>query len=296
MKSRVDSLPTTLSFDELRTTQSCKAGMSFIYANASTHQLLDLLDSRQQEDIKSHFFRFPLDVRRQVEWITMDMNLPFVSMVKTLFPSAKIVIDRFHIIQLLNRALNNLRIQVMNQLKKKSSKTDYNKLKKLWKLILKNQEDLDFEKYQSHQLFEGLVTEKMIVEYMLSLDIGLRTAYEKINDFKYAIMTHDKDLFQYELQEIKKYSYRRVIRTAFNTLSKYQEYISNALTVTLSNGHLEATNNIIKTLKRTGHGYTNFRRLRLRARYILLSKNRSNKEYRPLYFSHDVKLENRKVA
>ncbi|WP_246829777.1 transposase, partial [Globicatella sp. HMSC072A10] len=99
------------------------------------------------------------------------------------------MIDRFHIIQLLNRALNNLRIQVMNQYKKKPSKCDYNKLKKLWKLLLKNREDLDFENYQTHRLFDGLVTEKMMVEYLLSLDIGLRNAYEKINDFKYAIMT-----------------------------------------------------------------------------------------------------------
>lgn len=118
MKYSVDLLPTTLSFDELRTTKFCKARLSFIYAYASTHQLLDLLDSRQQEDIKSHFFCFPLDVRRQVEWITMDMNLPFVSMIETLFPRNKIVIGCFHIIQLLNRALNNLQLQVMNQLNK----------------------------------------------------------------------------------------------------------------------------------------------------------------------------------
>ncbi|WP_141749305.1 hypothetical protein [Globicatella sp. HMSC072A10] len=72
------------------------------------------------------------------------------------------------------------------------------------KLILKNLEDLEFEKYQSHRLFEGLVIEKMMVEYILPVDSGLRNAYEKINDLKFPIMTHDKELFQYELQEIKK--------------------------------------------------------------------------------------------
>ncbi|WP_083513314.1 transposase [Globicatella sanguinis] len=43
----------------------------------------------------------------------MDRNLPFINMIKTLFPCAKIVNVRFHIIQLLNRALNNLRIQLI---------------------------------------------------------------------------------------------------------------------------------------------------------------------------------------
>lgn len=79
-----------------------------------------------------------------------------------------------------------------------------------------------------------------------------------------------------------------MIRTAFNTISKYQEYISNALTVTLSYGHLEATNNIIKSLKRTEHGYTNFRRLRLRTRYILLSKIRQIRNI-DLYIFHKKK-------
>ncbi|MGX7099613.1 transposase [Globicatella sanguinis] len=79
-----------------------------------------------------------------------------------------------------------------------------------------------------------------------------------------------------------------MIRTAFNTISKYQEYIFNALTVTLSYGHLEATNNIIKSLKRTEHGYTNFRRLRLRTRYILLSKIRQIRNI-DLYIFHKKK-------
>lgn len=149
MKPQTNTLPTTLSFDELHTTKSCKDGLSYIYANVSTHQILDLLDSRQQADIKKHFSRFPLDARRQVEWITMDRNLSFISIIKTLFRCAKIVIDRFYIIQLLKRALNKLRIQVMNQYKKQTSKCDYNKLKNLWKLLLKNREDLDFENYQT---------------------------------------------------------------------------------------------------------------------------------------------------
>ncbi|WP_455339164.1 hypothetical protein [Globicatella sanguinis] len=43
-----------------------------------------------------------------------------------------------------------------------------------------------------------------MVEYILPVDSGLRNAYEKINDLKFPIMTHDKELFQYKLQEIKK--------------------------------------------------------------------------------------------
>ena len=41
------------------------------------------------------------------------MYEPYMSLIKQLFP-AKIIIDRFHIVQSLNRALNMSRVHVMN--------------------------------------------------------------------------------------------------------------------------------------------------------------------------------------
>ena len=38
----------------------------------------------------------------------------YMSLIKQLFPNAKIIIDRFHIVQSLNRALNISRVHVMN--------------------------------------------------------------------------------------------------------------------------------------------------------------------------------------
>ena len=42
------------------------------------------------------------------------MYEPYMSLIKQLFPNAKIIIDRFHIVQSLNRALNMFRVHVMN--------------------------------------------------------------------------------------------------------------------------------------------------------------------------------------
>ncbi|WP_436198027.1 transposase, partial [Enterococcus faecium] len=36
-------------------------------------------------------------------------------MLKTVFPNAEIVTDRFHIVQHINRSFNQLRIQIMNR-------------------------------------------------------------------------------------------------------------------------------------------------------------------------------------
>lgn len=44
----------------------------------------------------------------------MDMYTPYMEVVRGVFPNAKIIIDRFHLVQALNRELNKLRIEVMN--------------------------------------------------------------------------------------------------------------------------------------------------------------------------------------
>ena len=50
-----------------------------------------------------------------------------------LLPNAIIVLDRFHIVQHLSRAMNRLRIQIMNCFDRKS--LEYKSLKRYWKLI-----------------------------------------------------------------------------------------------------------------------------------------------------------------
>ncbi|MGK9327126.1 transposase, partial [Aerococcus urinaeequi] len=45
-----------------------------------------------------------------------------------------IIEDRFHIVKLLNETINSIRIKVMNAIKT-SRPSDYNKLKKQWKLL-----------------------------------------------------------------------------------------------------------------------------------------------------------------
>ena len=52
----------------------------------------------------------------------------YMSLIKQLFPNAKIIIDRFHIVQSLNRALNISRVHVMNCYRT-SNRPLYNKYK-----------------------------------------------------------------------------------------------------------------------------------------------------------------------
>ena len=62
------------------------------------------------------------------------MYAPYISLIKELFPHAKIVIDKFHLVQHLSRALNKTRIRFMKKFKKHSRK-----FKRYWRLFLKSQ-------------------------------------------------------------------------------------------------------------------------------------------------------------
>ena len=87
--------------------------MSFIYADAVSHRIVDVVADRKLKSLKDHFSLF-FKTQTKVKTVTIDMYEPYMSLNKQLFPNAKIIIDRFHIVQSLNRALNMSRVHVMN--------------------------------------------------------------------------------------------------------------------------------------------------------------------------------------
>jgi len=73
---------------------------------------------RDGRTVKNHFISNNcLKDLRQVESITIDMNAGYVNVIKEIFPQAKIIIDRFHLVQLISRSMNKTRVRVMNTLK-----------------------------------------------------------------------------------------------------------------------------------------------------------------------------------
>ena len=73
--------------------------------------------------------------------IVIDMYAPYISLVKKCCPNAKLIIDRFHIVQLIGRTFRNHRITWTNRLLKRSSlaeKRQGKQLKKYWKLLQKS--------------------------------------------------------------------------------------------------------------------------------------------------------------
>ena len=263
MKPNYNYLPEHLSMDEFKSVKNVDAAMSFLFIDAQTHDVIDVIENRQQAYLSSYFLRYSLQARRKVKTVTMDMYSPYIGLVHQCFPNAEIIIDRFHIVQLLNRALNQVRIREMKKIRYLRPR-DYRKLKRQWKLILKNDWDLNFEDYYTHRLYDGKVTEYIMLEYLLSLSPALSKAYQIVNRLKWALKNRRFEYFEEALNHAKETVYPQRIRTALTTLEKYLDPIKNAFVYTLSNGPIEGINNKIKNIKRSGYGYRNFRNLRSR--------------------------------
>ena len=133
-----DWLPECLAFDEFR---GVGRRLHFIAIDGHTHKIVKVLPTRLKKDIINYFKRFPITVRNKVKTVTMDLNYYYDIMAKELFPNAQVILDRFHIVQMLNRSFNSCRIQEMKKHKKGS--WEYNLLKYYWKFYLKPFDDLE---------------------------------------------------------------------------------------------------------------------------------------------------------
>src|SRR5699024_11190379 len=131
------NLPEHFSLDEFKSVKNVSGAMSLLFIDARTHKPIDVVENRQQTYLSDYFMRYFLEARLQVKTVTMDMYSPYIQVNKNCFHRAEIIIDQFHIVQLLNRALNQIRVEEMNKIRYTRPR-DYRKLKQQWKLILKN--------------------------------------------------------------------------------------------------------------------------------------------------------------
>ena len=92
--------------------------------------------------------------------IAVDISGSYIPLIKTLFPNARIMLGCFHIVQHMNRSLNQAKIQLMKQFDKKS--LEYCAFKYCWKLILKESYKLSLTSSYSRAFRETLIPKQCL--------------------------------------------------------------------------------------------------------------------------------------
>ena len=246
-KEHFDKLPRVMSWDEFGFK---KSELAFVAQNYETNKLITILDNRRQTTIRNHFLKYPLKVRQKVQFITMDMSGAYIPLARRLFPNAEIIIDRFHIIQHLGRAFLKTRIAIMNQFDKKS--LPYRALKNHWRLSRK----LSCKSFHSKTFGQTLIPHE-VVKKTLNFSEELANYYNLYQLLLFHFQEKRGDDF-FELIEENISKANHYFKTVFRTFLKHKQYIKNALETDYSNSKLEATNKLIKDIKRLGFGFRNF--------------------------------------
>lgn len=257
------TLPMSFGIDEFSATKDTISKLAFIIVNQESRNVFDINNSRLSKDIYEYFSRYQRAERMKVKFITMDLYKPYYVLMHKLFPKAALIPDRFHIVLQIRNALDKTRISLC-----KKSNPNYNKLKKYWKLILKNEDDLDKDNKKYSKNFNKEMSQYDIVQYLINTDDTLYYTYNLYQGIIKSIDSRDKNKFLNIIHNVDKKKLNKYSKTAIKTFLNFENYIVNAFDYELSNGLVEGTNNIIKQLKHNACGYRKFSHLKARVMLV----------------------------
>lgn len=269
---------------------------------------IDLLPSRRLEYLRKYFNNISVNERNRVKYIATDMYEPYRNIIRSHFPRSTHIVDHYHISQELHRRLDSVRLRIMNPLRcintsKRTQEQEENYY------ILKHYGALLYKNYSharttgGKRLFDPALKKtynKKLRKYLNPYDFAMKlvsihpdieTAWnlkDEVAEFyrSSTLKTASKDIeiiikkmIHSGIPELVKFGY---------TLSNWKEEIINSFTISkaeysvskktglvtieykkINNAKIERANSTIKTLTKTGNGYTNWERFRNRALLIL---------------------------
>jgi len=246
------SLPRVLSIDEFR---GNAGGEKFqcIVTDPEHRKVIDILPNRKTEDMAGYFLGYK--DRKAVQYVVIDLSEQFRSLAKSLFPRAKIIADRYHVVRQVMWAFENVR--KAEQVKFYDSRRKY--FKRNRRVLLKRPENLTEEEADQ-------------IEAMLKISERLRQAYFLKNEFHKLMDCKNRD------DAKKQLGIWNMIATGYNlpefqactkTFVNWSEEILNSFEYRFSNGFTEGVNNKIKVIKRNAFGIRDFKRFRNRILHVM---------------------------
>jgi transposase len=225
-----------------------------VLIDLDTHLLLDLAPSRQQADIQAVLQGWGSEVLAQIEEVSIDLSGSYRGLVQRLMPQAEIVADRFHVMKLVNEELNQARHAFQRQpdelpvgVSPEAAKAAFKNSKYA---LLKPEEKLT-EKQQ-----EKLAAVKAVAP-------KLALMHESKEAFRQLFQLEDPTAALLDLLEwmaTAQHHFPKAVATISRWFGEILQYFEHRTT----NGVVEGINNRLKLIKRSGYGFRNFERFRLR--------------------------------
>ena len=139
---------------------------------------------------------------------------------------------------------------------------EYKAIKRYWKLIQQDSRKLSDKRFY-RPTFRMHLTNKEILDKILSYSEDLKHHYQIYQLLLFHFQNKEPEKF-FGLIEDNLKQVHPIFQTVFKTFLKDKEKIVNALQLHYSNAKLEATNNLIKLIKRNAFGFRNFENFKKR--------------------------------
>lgn len=230
-----------LSMDEF----SIKKGHTYmtVFLDIRTGRIIHAVQGRSVDDIRPFLERLAKNASH-LKAIAMDMSVSYISAIKKYLPHVSIVFDRFHVMKMLNEALDDIR------------KTERAKHEKEGQSIGKGDRFLFLKNFDTLE-----ADEKGRLQTLFKINKTLARAHalkEQLREFWNKTSKREGALFLIKWIFSAMASQIPGIIKVANTLLNHYEGLLNYFEHRISNGKIEGVNNKIKVLKRNAYGYRDY--------------------------------------
>ena len=242
LERRVGESAEYLGIDE----KSFGRGHSYgtVLSDLSHHRVWDVVLNRDQQAAQKILQELPEALARNVKAVAMDMWKPFINAATQVLPLAQIVFDKFHVVRLLQKAIDQVRRQESRHLGLQGDRTLAG-TKYLW---LKSPAKQTLQQWKS---FKTLLAMNLKAGRAWILAETFRGFWECQNHPK--AQTYFKQWFgrakRSKLQPIKK---------AADTIKRHLSGLLSYYSHPITNAAAEGLNSVIQSLKSAARGFRNF--------------------------------------
>ena len=228
--------PTWLGIDELFLIRKPRC----IFTDVKKRSIVDLLAKRDKLTVSKWLTNLPQ--KTTVEVVTMDMWKPYRDAAQALLPAAKVVVDKFHVVKMANKCLDDTR----KRLRADMTTADRRKLMRDRHIILKREKDLDVMDHAAMEVWTGMLPELYYGYQAKERFFGVYDAPDrKEGQERY-------DAWLGSLDMLTRVNFKELITACENWKPEILNYFGTGAT----NAYTEAANGLAKIANRNGRGYS----------------------------------------
>jgi transposase len=244
-RSRQYPWPKTIGIDEhsvMRDRESGRKGFASLIIDYNNNRIFDVVEGKTAVGLSMKLAH--IEGRSNVKNVVLDLCDPFKKFARENFPNATIVADKFHVLRLLNPAINVRRKEI----------TGDQRSNPVRKLLLRNGPRLE---YFERKALHAWLDQNPVINEIYCFKEALHALYRTrgFNKASRALIRLTDRMALSTLPEIQ---------TLRKTLVKWRHEILAYFKTGLTNGKTEGYNRLAKLYQYRAFGYRSFKNYRLR--------------------------------